>query len=287
MTASQNLETKREQFRSYLEKEGILESITKALVTLYEESDKPKEALAFVRKNIAAADLDSMKAQVESLSQENEKLKSEVASLGKEKAELQIKVQNLEDLQKEMADKAVASAAASAVVVESSKSEDVEKKEAGQDQHMEDVEVESPKPEVEETKQEVQDQPMEAVAEVESTKSEDVVEKKEVAQEQTIEEAKVELLSKPKSEDVKEKEVVVQEEPMEEQEPKPEKEIAVEAGGAAVPESKSISEESSSDVVAAVDVAAEKPKPDEPKEKVVEASEKPVEGLVGGDVAKE
>ena len=286
MTASQNLETKREQFRSYLEKEGILESITKALVTLYEESDKPKEALAFVRKNIAAADLDSMKAQVESLSQENEKLKSEVASLGKEKAELQIKVQNLEDLQKEMADKAAASAAAAAVV-ESPKSEDVEKKEAGQDQHMEDVEVESPKPEVEETKQEVQDQPMEAVAEVESTKYEDVLEKKEVAQEQTIEEAKVELLSKPKSEDVKEKEVVVQEEPMEEQEPKPEKEIAVEAGGAAVPESKSISEESSSDALAAVDVAAEKPKPDEPKEKVVEASEKPVEGLVGGDVAKE
>ena len=284
MTASQNLETKREQFRSYLEKEGILESITKALVTLYEESDKPKEALAFVRKNIAAADLDSMKAQVESLSQENEKLKSEVASLGKEKAELQIKVQNLEDLQKEMADKAAASAAAAAVV-ESPKSEDVEKKEAGQDQDMEDVEVESPKPEVEETKQEVQDQPMEAVAEVESTKSEDVVEKKEVAQEQTIEEAKVELLSKPKSEDVKEKEVVVQDEPMEE--PKPKKEIAVEAG-AAVPESKSISEESSSDAIAAVDdVAAEKPKPDEPKEKVVEASEKPVEGLVGGDVAKE
>ena len=286
MTASQNLETKREQFRAYLEKEGILESISKALVTLYEESDKPKEALAFVRKNIAAAELDSMKAQVESLSQENEKLKSEVASLGKEKAELEIKVQNLEELQKEMADKAAASAAAAAAVVESPKSEDVEKKEAGQDQHMEDVEVESPKPEVEETKQEVQDQPMDAVAEVESIKSEDVVEKKEVAQEQTIEEAKVEVLSKPKSEDVKKKEVV-QEEPMEE-EPKPEKEIAVEAGGTVVPESKSISEESSSDALAVVDVAAEKPKPDEPKEKIVEASEKPVEGVVGaGDVAKE
>ena len=284
MTASQNLETKREQFRAYLEKEGILESISKALVTLYEESDKPKEALAFVRKNIAAAELDSMKAQVESLSQENEKLKSEVASLGKEKAELEIKVQNLEELQKEMADKAAASTAAA--VVESPKSEDVEKKEAGQDQHMEDVEVESPKPEVEETKQEVQDQPMDAVAEVESIKSEDVVEKKEVAQEQTIEEAKVEVLSKPKSEDVKKKEVV-QEEPMEE-EPKPEKEIAVEAGGTVVPESKSISEESSSDALAVVDVAAEKPKPDEPKEKIVEASEKPVEGVVGaGDVAKE
>ena len=151
---------------------------------------------------------------------------------------------------------------------------------------MEDVEVESPKPEVEETKQKVQDQPMDAVAEVESIKSEDVVEKKEVAQEQTIEEAKVEVLSKPKSEDVKKKEVV-QEEPMEE-EPKPEKEIAVEAGGTVVPESKSISEESSSDALAVVDVAAEKPKTDEPKEKIVEASEKPVEGVVGaGDVAKE
>jgi len=121
MTAK-NIDTKREEFRKYLEKEGVLESLTKALVALYEEPDKPSDALAFVRNNFAATELHSLKAQMENLTQENEQLKSMVASLEKDKAELQGKVQNLENLQKQ--NESVAAAA-----VESPKSEDVENKE--------------------------------------------------------------------------------------------------------------------------------------------------------------
>lgn len=38
-------EGKREEFRKYLEKNGVLDALTKVLVNLYEEVDKPKDAL--------------------------------------------------------------------------------------------------------------------------------------------------------------------------------------------------------------------------------------------------
>ena len=74
-------------------------SIHNSQVALYEEPDKPSDALAFVRNNFAATELHSLKAQMENLTQENEQLKSMVASLEKDKAELQDKVQNLENMQ--------------------------------------------------------------------------------------------------------------------------------------------------------------------------------------------
>ena len=125
MTTAKNIDTKREEFRKYLEKEGVLESLTKALVNwfcyfwildykfyifnfsllfqvaLYEEPDKPSDALAFVRNNFASSELTTLKAQLENLTQENEQLKSKVTSLEKAKSELESKVQNLENLQKQ------------------------------------------------------------------------------------------------------------------------------------------------------------------------------------------
>uniref|UniRef100_A0A672K7P3 Uncharacterized protein n=1 Tax=Sinocyclocheilus grahami TaxID=75366 RepID=A0A672K7P3_SINGR len=38
-------ESKREQFRRYLEKAGVLDSLTNVLVALYEETEKPSNAL--------------------------------------------------------------------------------------------------------------------------------------------------------------------------------------------------------------------------------------------------
>lgn len=45
-------ESKREQFRRYLEKTGVLDGLTNALVTLYEETDKPNDALDFIKQNL-------------------------------------------------------------------------------------------------------------------------------------------------------------------------------------------------------------------------------------------
>ncbi|KAK1788972.1 hypothetical protein P4O66_015884 [Electrophorus voltai] len=40
-------ESKREQFRRYLEKAGVLDSLTNVLVALYEETEKPNNAMEY------------------------------------------------------------------------------------------------------------------------------------------------------------------------------------------------------------------------------------------------
>ena len=110
------IDAKREEFRKYLEKEGVLESLTKALVwltfkkrfqkmankifffqvALYEEPDKPNDALSFVRNNFASSELQTLKAQLENLSKENEELKNKVSTLEEDKSDLQKQVIELE-----------------------------------------------------------------------------------------------------------------------------------------------------------------------------------------------
>ncbi|XP_071356604.1 C-Myc-binding protein [Trachinotus anak] len=48
-------ESKREQFRRYLEKSGVLDTLTSVLVALYEETDKPNNALDFIKLHLGAA----------------------------------------------------------------------------------------------------------------------------------------------------------------------------------------------------------------------------------------
>ncbi len=45
-------DSKKEEFRKYLEKAGVLDALTKTLVCLYEEPEKPNNALDFLRKNL-------------------------------------------------------------------------------------------------------------------------------------------------------------------------------------------------------------------------------------------
>lgn len=40
-------EGKREEFRKYLEKNGVMDALTKVLVNLYEEEKKPEDALEY------------------------------------------------------------------------------------------------------------------------------------------------------------------------------------------------------------------------------------------------
>ena len=83
------IEARREDFRKYLDKEGILGSISKALVALYEEPDKPMDALLFVRNNLAGSEMQNMISQLENLTKENEQLKTKVSTLEKNKAALE------------------------------------------------------------------------------------------------------------------------------------------------------------------------------------------------------
>lgn len=45
--AFQTTESKKEEFRKYLEKNGILDQLTRVLVGLYEEPEKPNNAIEY------------------------------------------------------------------------------------------------------------------------------------------------------------------------------------------------------------------------------------------------
>ena len=47
-------DSKREEFRKYLEKSGVLDSLTKVLVALYEEPEKPSNAIDFLEHHIGS-----------------------------------------------------------------------------------------------------------------------------------------------------------------------------------------------------------------------------------------
>lgn len=43
----QQIDSKREEFRKYLERAGVMDALTKVLVSLYEETEKPDDALEY------------------------------------------------------------------------------------------------------------------------------------------------------------------------------------------------------------------------------------------------
>ncbi|XP_069695072.1 c-Myc-binding protein [Periplaneta americana] len=86
------IDSKREEFRKYLERAGVMDALTKVLVSLYEEPEKPDDALDYVRKHLAEGspdtedvetlknDLEASKARVEILEQENASLKEKLST---------------------------------------------------------------------------------------------------------------------------------------------------------------------------------------------------------------
>lgn len=86
MTSYKPADSKREEFRKYLEKSGVLDALTKVLVGLYEEPEKPNDALDFLRHHIGAsgpenADVEALKLEVTELRQKNEQLTDENSEL--------------------------------------------------------------------------------------------------------------------------------------------------------------------------------------------------------------
>lgn len=89
--SQQKVESKREEFRRYLEGAGVLDAFTKVLVGLYEEPDKPKEPMEFVKQYLHGGspdslDTEALKKEVEELRQRNSDLESQVAQLQAELA---------------------------------------------------------------------------------------------------------------------------------------------------------------------------------------------------------
>ncbi|KAL5011136.1 hypothetical protein ScPMuIL_013441 [Solemya velum] len=94
MTTYRGADSKREEFRKYLEKAGVLDALTKVLVGLYEEPEKPNNALDFLRQHLGASGPDT--ADVETLKLENSELKQKVEMLTEELNDVKSKLQQHE-----------------------------------------------------------------------------------------------------------------------------------------------------------------------------------------------
>ena len=70
-----------QEYRKYLEKSGVIDSLTKVLVGLYEEPDRPVNAVDYVKRSINASASDD--GSKDALRKENEKLKAKVQELEK------------------------------------------------------------------------------------------------------------------------------------------------------------------------------------------------------------
>ncbi|KAL9272760.1 c-Myc-binding protein-like protein, partial [Drosera capensis] len=66
----QEKEAKKEAFRKYLESNGVMDALTKVLVALYEQNDKPSSAVEFIQQKLGGPTL-----------QEYKKLQSEMTTL--------------------------------------------------------------------------------------------------------------------------------------------------------------------------------------------------------------
>eukprot|EP00163_Fabomonas_tropica_P013629 TRINITY_DN2518_c1_g1_i1.p1 TRINITY_DN2518_c1_g1~~TRINITY_DN2518_c1_g1_i1.p1 ORF type:complete len:102 (-),score=32.62 TRINITY_DN2518_c1_g1_i1:251-556(-) len=79
-------DSKKEEFRKYLERNGVIDALTKVLVALYEEPEKPGNALDFIKQYLgspAGVDVESLKTENEDLQKKNSELQAKVEELTK------------------------------------------------------------------------------------------------------------------------------------------------------------------------------------------------------------
>ncbi|XP_075897493.1 c-Myc-binding protein-like isoform X2 [Nelusetta ayraudi] len=98
MEAQKAPDSKREQFRRYLEKAGVVDSLTKVLVDLYEKQEKPDNPLEFVKDNLGTSSLSQGSSYP--LQQEVIDLRQKCASLEEENKQLRTKLLQYEPEEK-------------------------------------------------------------------------------------------------------------------------------------------------------------------------------------------
>eukprot|EP01113_Clastostelium_recurvatum_P036147 TRINITY_DN5118_c0_g1_i1.p1 TRINITY_DN5118_c0_g1~~TRINITY_DN5118_c0_g1_i1.p1 ORF type:complete len:107 (-),score=23.91 TRINITY_DN5118_c0_g1_i1:262-546(-) len=81
----------KEEFRNYLEKTGVVDALTKVLVGLYEEPEKPSDALDFIKRHLGSV----IGVDIDGLKQENQDLKTQNQELQQKIEELQRRIEQL------------------------------------------------------------------------------------------------------------------------------------------------------------------------------------------------
>jgi hypothetical protein len=84
MAAAQTPEQKKEEFRKYLERSGVVDQLTKVLVGLYEEPEKPQNAVDFIKKCLGApsdTDIDILKADNDDLKKQRAEMAGRIEAI--------------------------------------------------------------------------------------------------------------------------------------------------------------------------------------------------------------
>merc|ERR1711970_972321 len=84
-------DSQKEEFRKYLEKNGIISQLTRVLVGLYEEPERPANAIDYIKKYLGAptgVDVEELRAENEELKRHNADLKTQVEGLRAQLQEL-------------------------------------------------------------------------------------------------------------------------------------------------------------------------------------------------------
>lgn len=96
---------RKEEFRNYLQRTNVIDVLTKVLVGLYEEPERPSNAIEYIRKYMGApanVDVDSIKKENEDLKAQIEKLTTELEE-SKAKQHLVLKSWKGHDIWREIA----------------------------------------------------------------------------------------------------------------------------------------------------------------------------------------
>ncbi|XP_015429180.1 PREDICTED: C-Myc-binding protein [Dufourea novaeangliae] len=72
-------DSKREEFRKYLERAGVMDALTKVLVSLYEQTEKPDDALDYIRQNLGG--ITEVDIEMDLLRKELDETKAKVTEL--------------------------------------------------------------------------------------------------------------------------------------------------------------------------------------------------------------
>ena len=79
-----DLDLQRQEFRDYLDQAGVINHITKVLLQLYEETERPKDPFTYIQKHLGipkGTNVDALKKETEELKLKCEDLEATVDSL--------------------------------------------------------------------------------------------------------------------------------------------------------------------------------------------------------------
>ena len=66
-------DSKKEEYRKYLERTGVLSALTQVMVGLYEEPERPADAIGYIKRHLGAP----QSVDIEGIKRENDQLRTE------------------------------------------------------------------------------------------------------------------------------------------------------------------------------------------------------------------